>query len=145
MDTRHWLIVASQNHVQRGSAGGFAQACHGKPGPLRQMRTGDWVVFYSPTLEFRGPEKCQAFTAIGQVSDELVYQVDMGAGFEPFRRNVHFHACTPAPIRPLINDLSFISDKQRWGFPFRRGFMAIPAADFERIAAAMALTAQAAL
>ncbi len=33
----HWLAVASREHVKRGIAGGFAQVCHGKPGPLKQM------------------------------------------------------------------------------------------------------------
>ena len=33
----------------------------------------------------------------------------------------------------------FAADKRRWGFPFRRGFLAIGAGDFARIAAAMGI------
>lgn len=49
-------------------------------------------------------------------------------------------ACLPATevdIAPLIPALTFLPDKRRWGFPFRRGHFEIPAADMTRIAAAM--------
>ncbi len=67
-----------------------------------------------------------------------VYQHDMGGGFEPFRRAVEFVDCVETPIRPLIADLEFIEDKQRWGYTFRYGFFAISRSDFELIAEAMA-------
>lgn len=41
------------------------------------------------------------------------------------------------PIRPLINDLSFIKNKQSWGFMFRFGMFEIPKTDFELIKNAM--------
>ncbi len=43
----------------------------------------------------------------------------------------------PAPIQPLISGLSFIRDKQRWGFPFRRGLFEVEERDFVRIVQAM--------
>jgi hypothetical protein len=57
-------------------------------------------------------------------------------GFLPFRRDVDYRPATEAPIAPLIEALDFIPDKKRWGYPFRRGILAIGAADFARIAAA---------
>jgi hypothetical protein len=42
--------------------------------------------------------------------------------------------CVEADIRPLIPELSFIQDKDRWGYSFRTGFFEISVADFERIA-----------
>ena len=44
---------------------------------------------------------------------------------------------TPAPIRPLLPQLSFITDKQRWGYPFRRGLFEIDAADMAVIREAL--------
>ena len=75
----------------------------------------------------------QAFTAIGRVADDELYQVDMGEGFAPWRRNVNFLECDEVPIRPMIDALSFIRDKKRWGYMFRRGLFEIPAEDFELI------------
>ena len=79
-----WLGVVSRAHVQRGVAGGFAQLCHGKAQPLRRMKGGDWLVYYSPTAEMGGAS-LRAFTAIGRVGDDDVYTFDMGGGFIPFR------------------------------------------------------------
>ena len=45
---KYWIIVASKDHLQRGLAGGFIQANHGKAAPLKRMHVGDWVLFYSP-------------------------------------------------------------------------------------------------
>ena len=43
----------------------------------------------------------------------------------------------PAPIRPLLPQLTFITDPQRWGYVFRFGLLSIPEADFIRIMRAM--------
>jgi hypothetical protein len=55
----------------------------------------------------------------------------------PHRRDIDFVPCHEAPIRPLIGHLAFISDPQRWGYPFRPGHLAISEADFRLIAGAM--------
>ena len=55
----------------------------------------------------------------------------------PFRRAVQYLPATPAPIKPLIDELAFIRNKAYWGAPFRFGFVRIDARDFGRIAAAM--------
>jgi hypothetical protein len=138
MDTVHyWIIVASKDHLQRGFKGGFIQANHGKAVPLKRMQAGDWVIFYSPKLEFDKPQKLQCFTAIGRITDEDIYQTDMGGGFVPFRRNARFLRAQEVSILPLINDLTFIKDKTHWGAPFRFGTLQIPEKDFRLIAARM--------
>jgi hypothetical protein len=52
---RYWIGVASKEHVMRGVQGGFAQVCHGKEGPLKQMTPQDWIIYYSPTIKFGEP------------------------------------------------------------------------------------------
>ncbi len=42
-----------------------------------------------------------------------------------------------APIRPLIENLTFIKNKKSWGYIFRFGLIEIPEPDFLQIAAAM--------
>jgi EVE domain len=134
---KYWIIVASKDHVQRGLAGGFIQANHGKATPLKRMQAGDWVIFYSPKLEYGKPEKCQCFTAIVKVVEDEVYQHDMGGGFIPFRRKVQFLPSNDVSILPLINDLTFIKDKTHGGAPFRFGTLQIPEEDFLLIASRM--------
>ncbi len=137
---RFWVAVACASHVSVGVTGGFAQVCHGKPGPLARMKAGDWVAYYSPSSEMGGGTKLRCFTALGRVAGEP-YQVSMPGGFQPFRRTVDFvSAVRPAPIVPLLNDLAFIKDKQYWGAPFRFGLVEVSRADMAVIAQAMGAT-----
>lgn len=135
--TRYWIGVASLEHVQGGVEGGFAQVCHGKQGPLKYMTGGDWIIYYSPTVHFGGKDPCRAFTAIGQVHSEDPYPFTMSPHFVPWRRNVSFVPSQAAPIAPLLEKLTFIKDKSKWGFPFRRGCFEISQYDFQIIAKAM--------
>src|ERR1700722_18317727 len=113
---RYWIGVASKEHVQKGVEGGFAQVCHGKPGPLNCMEEGDWIIYYSPTLKFGGKEPCQSFTAIGKIIPGDPYTFPMSQDFIPWRRDVSFLKSQQTPIQPLLDHLSFIKDKHKWGF-----------------------------
>jgi hypothetical protein len=136
-----WIAVASKEHVLRGKAGGFAQVCHGKEGPLKQMREGDFLVYYSPTTEFGKKGKdvdCKSFTSIGRVANGGPYQFQMSPDFIPYRININYSPeASETSILPLIDQLSFIKDKKKWGFPFRAGCFRIPNADFDLISAQM--------
>ena len=135
--TRYWLIVAARDHVQKGVEGGFCQANHGKARNLKRMRKNDGVVFYSPKEQFGETTPLRAFTALGRVSGETVYQSPMAPDFEPFRRDIRFETVHEVPIQPLIDKLDFIRNKTNWGVTFRFGFLEIPEPDFERIAELM--------
>ena len=135
--TRYWIGVASKEHVERGVQGGFAQVCHGKAGPLNRMKQGDWIIYYSPTLRFGEKISCQCFTALGKIKDKDPYLFPMSDEFTPWRRDVSFTKIKEVPIHPLIDSLSFIKDKKKWGFPFRRGCFEIPKEDFQILAKAM--------
>lgn len=134
---RYWINTISLAHVRIGVEGGFTQADHGENTRLKRLEEGDLIAFYSPRTEFRGGEPLQAFTAIGRLADAEPYQVEMTPDFYPWRRRVEFLESEAAPIRPLIDELGFIRNKQQWGYPFRRGLFEVERADFERIAGAM--------
>lgn len=133
---RYYVNTVSRDHVQRGVAGGFTQANHGRPTGLKQLQRGDLIVFYSPKTAFDGGEPLQSFTALGSVADDEPHQAEMTPAFHPWRRRLDFLPANEAPIRPLIDVLSFLTDKQHWGMPFRRGLFEIPEADFALIARA---------
>jgi len=134
---RYWIAVVSKEHTQRGTSGGFMQVCHGKQAPLKRMKQNDWLIVYSPKESMNGDIKCQAFTAIGQTTDENVYQFAMSRDFIPFRRNIKFYDCQETSILPLIDKLNFIKNKSRWGYAFRFGFLEIGEHDFNLITATM--------
>jgi hypothetical protein len=139
-DRRFWVAVASADHARRGKELGILQVSHGKAGPLRRLRAGDGVAYYSPTVTLGGKDRLQAFTLIGTVKDDRVYQVDMGEGFHPFRRDVTYAEANEASILPLLDQLELTRGKRNWGYSFRFGLVEISRRDFATIAAAMGVT-----
>jgi hypothetical protein len=107
-----WIAVACAEHVRRGKEGGFVQVCHGKA-PYR------------------------SFTAAGLVAEGEPYGFDMGAGFQPWRRDVRWSPTHEAPIAPLLDRLAFTAGKTNWGYQLRFGLIAVERVDFELILAAM--------
>ena len=134
---QYWINTVSKDHVLRGLAGGFTQANHGKKTTLKRLNRGDYIVFYAPKTAYQGGEPLQKFVALGRVADAEPYQVTISPDFMPYRRKVDFINVKEADIRPLIPELSFITDPTRWGYMFRFGLFKIPQSDFEKIAACM--------
>lgn len=131
-----WLGVVSRDHVRRGVALGVAQIGHGKRAGLQRMAAGDRLVYYSPRESLGDGPPLRAFTAIGRVADDEVWQADEG-DFRPWRRRVIYDtAAVEAPIRPLVGVLE-LTRGPSWGIRLRRGLVEITAADFALIAEVM--------
>jgi predicted RNA-binding protein len=135
--TKYFLICASRDHVLKGVEGGFAQAGHGRKDFISKPSKGDWVVFYSSKDEFENGKPLQKFTAIGQVVDEEPYQPTASGNFKPYRRNIEFKNSQEVEIRPLLEHLTFIKNKKKWGFYLISGFREISKEDFNVIKTAM--------
>ena len=133
--------MVSRSHVQRGVEGGFIQLNHGKKAPVQRLKAGDRLALYSPRTDYPDGQPLQAFTALGVVVTGQVYQVEMSAEFKPYRVDVGFLPCQEAPIKPLVERLSFIKNKTHWGAAFRFGFLKVPEEDFALIASAMGVAA----
>lgn len=133
----YWVIVASRDHALDGVEQGIVQANHGKPGPLRRMQPGDGFVIYAPKQVYGQSEPYQRFVALGKVTDGPVFQAEVSPDFQPYRRKAIYRPNTEAAIQPLLEQLTFIRNKARWGYTFRSGCFQIPAVDFEIIRSAM--------
>ena len=137
----HWIGVVSRAHAQLGVAGGFVQLGHGKRAPLQRLHAGDGIVLYSPRTAYPDGKPLQSFTAIGTVTTGQIYQAEMTPQFRPYRVDVAFEPCREAPIRPLLDELSFVAGKAHWGATLRFGQLKIGAHDFALIAWAMGCAA----
>jgi hypothetical protein len=135
-NVQYWIAVASRDHVEASVAGGYVEINHGKSRPLERMRPGDAIACYSPRASWPDGARLQSFTAVGRVTAAPITQAP--AGHQPFRRQVAWLPCTPAPIRPLLEELTFVHNLEHWGAAFRFGFLRVPREDFLRIAGAMA-------
>lgn len=132
--TKFWIGVACKDHVENGVKLGICQFCHGKSAPAKRLSSRDFVIYYSSKVTMEGAEPYQKFTAIGEVIDDAPYQVDMGNGFKPFRRNISYFKARHIDIKPLVPLLPFIKNKNSWGYVFRYGFLEIDQESFEIIA-----------
>jgi predicted RNA-binding protein len=134
---KYWINVISKEHVLLGINLGITQSGHGKEAPLKRMKKEDWIIFYSPKQSLEGQEKLQAFTAIGQLADDTIYQYEISSTFKPYRRKVNFKKAKEISILPLIDHLEFIKDKKHWGLMFRFGLFEISEKDFNTISKQM--------
>ena len=57
--------------------------------------------------------------------------------FVSYRRAVVYYNSKEISVKPLIDQLHFITNKQKWGFMFSRGFFEINNQDYTLIANAM--------
>lgn len=99
------------------------------------MRSGDYLVYYSPTVEMRG-EPLRAFTALGQIMDDRVFAFDMGGGFVPHRRRVAYKRVREVPLAELKDRLELCA-RPHWGMLLRRGLLPLSEHDFQLIVKAM--------
>lgn len=130
-----WLGVVCHTHVRRGVSGGFAQLCHGRAAPLKKMKTGDYLIYYSPGVEM-GESDLRSFTALGRVVDDQVFEHDMGGGFVPYRRRVEYLQVRPVTLASLKDALELCA-RPSWGMALRRGHLPLSEHDFALIAEAM--------
>lgn len=127
-----WLGVVSHSHVLRGVELGIVQVNHGKRPQLARMHAGDAFVYYSPRTSYPDGETLRAFTAVGRIADDELWQADEGS-FQPWRRRADWDATArETPIRPLVGLLEFTRG-ENWGYALRRGLLSISDADFEVI------------
>jgi len=105
----------------------------GRPG---RMRRGDDLVYYSPRESLDSRLPVQAFTAIGTVVDDEVWQADEGE-FRPWRRRVAYvPGARDVPVGALRAELD-LTRAPNWGYQLRRGLVPLSDRDVEVIGAAM--------
>ena len=135
----YWLGVVCRDHVRRGRSLGIAQLGHGKRTGLARLAAGDQLVYYSPRTSLLDGEPLQAFTAIGEVAEDEIWQADEGT-FKPWRRRVDYLADTvDVGIRGLDGELALTAGPN-WGHRLRRGLLELTPADFGLIRSAMLKT-----
>ncbi|WP_431682424.1 EVE domain-containing protein [Kitasatospora sp. KL5] len=132
---RAWLGVVCRDHVARGTELGIAQLNHGRRDSIARLGPGDWLVYYSPRTSLAGGRPLRAFTAIGRVADDEIWQADEG-GFKPWRRRVDYLPAADAPLARFDGALDLTS-APNWGYRLRRGLVELTDHDLGLVRAAM--------
>jgi len=137
MATKFWVVATSRNHALDGATAGVVQVNHGKNGPLKRMSAGDKILFYAGKEVYGQKELCQRFVALAILADDTIFQYEVSANFKPYRRKAEYKKVKEAEIRPLIDSLEFIKNKEKWGYIFRTGCFEINKHDFNLIESQM--------
>jgi EVE domain len=138
--TSAWVGIASRERVTAAVQGGFCQLGHGRKAPVRRLEPGDYIIYYAPRERMRAGDVVQAFVAFGKILPGEPYRAAASNGFHPYRRSVEYSSGTDAPIRPLLQKLSFARDRVSWCQALRRGTFKIEPEDLKIIANAMTIT-----
>lgn len=133
MATKFWVVATSRDHALDGAREGIVQINHGKEGRLKRMSAGDKVLFYAGKKIYGQKEICQCFVALAVLTDDTIFQYEVSADFKPYRRKATYLKVMECAIRPLIDRLDFIKNKEKWGFVFRTGSFEINKHDFDLI------------
>lgn len=136
---KYWINVIPKERVLAAVAEGVMQS-QDNEAHLNRMKKGDWVIFYSPRLDIEGTTKLQAFTSIGQITDNTIYPVEKAPTSKMFRRKMNYVSAKETPLIPLIQKLLFIVNKKHWGTVFKLSLIQIPDDDFNLIAKEMNFT-----
>ncbi len=130
----YWVCQAAQEHVNIVRDKGYTQVNMGPRGPLETMNTGDWILYYSPTIYYgQDLPSCEQFSGISCVNDSRVYP--QGGQFpDRWRRNVDFFHCNPHHPAIFVGKVSFLPDHETWQDVLTQSFFEIPRNDFLVIA-----------
>jgi hypothetical protein len=131
-----WLGVVCAEHVARGVSLGIAQTNHGRRTGLARMRPGDWLVYYSPHRRLGESSPVRAFTAIGRIADDEIWQADEGT-FKPWRRRVDYRAEARWATVADLRDSLALTTAANWGYALRRGLIPLTLDDLATIHLAM--------
>lgn len=130
--TKFWIGVVSATHAETGMNRGFCAFSHGKKQAVSRLSPGDRFAYYSPREGYKEGDVVQAFVALGTVLEGDPYEVDFN-GTPGWVRPAQTDSFARAPVRPLLESLSFVSNPSHWGMTFRRSLFEILEKDFSRI------------
>jgi hypothetical protein len=100
---------------------------------LLWLKEGSILLFYQAKAGVRGYAIFETFSPISPLDATTMKQL----GIERLKAKVlckDWHTLNRAvQLRPLVNDLKFIRNKQNWGASLRTAFLEIPQSDFKLI------------
>jgi DGQHR domain-containing protein len=122
-----WLLTATLENWEIAQKNGVF-GCHGNNGFLDKIRKGDQYTAFIPKVGFVG---------YGTITGE--YFVSNFKLWEDKMYSHRFQVSTPiisgkvVPPASIVDDLSFVTHKKKWGIFFRAGMREIPLSDFNLI------------
>lgn len=141
---KNWIYVYTKKQADECIKFGFLQATSRKKSFLQKLSLGDEVILYCGSEDIGKKSSIQSFLAIGKVTENSLYEffpdfvsfkkdgeVFMKKTQEPFFRiKMEFYLQAEVKIKPIIEDLEFIKNKEKWGVTFLNYQIQISEKDF---------------
>ena len=127
---RYWIAVIPKSRVE-SPCGNFAMFAHGRHTAVKRTRPGDWLAYYSPRTKLerrRGSARLHGHRPIQPSANPMKWRC--GRARVGWRRDIAFEKAHEADVYPLLDQLSFITDRQHWGIPFHRSLFSVSRDDF---------------
>jgi hypothetical protein len=138
MTQKFYIGVVARDHALIAAKAGYCSFSHGKQATVDKLNIGDQFVFYAPKSGVMEGETVQAFVALGTVTGEQsVERMWADTKFSAWTKEAAFVPINEVPVKPMLDDLSFVSNPRYWGMAFRRSFFEITPEDFSKIHKAM--------
>jgi hypothetical protein len=144
---RYWILSMSEdNYLISKEHGLIGITDHGKY-VIYRMAIGDMVTFYIPRkkVDSRPNDPAQHVRKIRGIarvtgaafkSDEAVWHLRHNEPF-PHRRRVEFLSDATTNAQPMLEGLSYVTNKLHWALPLRNGYVEVTQKDFETIQSAL--------
>ncbi len=134
MKQQYWICNAALEHVNIVKKKGYTQINMGPRKPLANMNVGDWIIYYSPTINFEDSiPTCQKFTGIAVIRDTKIYPQGNQQP-DHWRRNVEFFDCNHHHPQDFFGKVSFLSEHCNWIQILNQPIFSISRDDFAIIA-----------
>ncbi len=138
MAQKFWIGVVARDHAMIAQEQGVCAFSHGKESAVSRLSAGDKFIFYCPKTGINEGAIVQAFCALGTVTDDIPFQRKWAhTEFTAWVRNADYAKVSQVPTKPMLEDLSFVTNPRYWGMAFRRGLFEISADDFNLISKQM--------
>lgn len=137
MAQKHWIAVVHKSLATIMAQHGFVAFSHGKKLAADKVSVGDSVILYAPKTDFEG-DPVQAFVGLAAVTGEQsTERAFPGTDLTAWTRAARFAKTRDVPVKPMLEDLGFVTNPRYWGMAFRRSLFEISQADFDHIEKAM--------
>ena len=133
---KFWIGVAHARQVGIIREKALVAFSRGQKAPVARMAKGDRVAYYAPRTDFEG-DPVQAFVALATVTDAAPFEAPLVDEATAWVRAARYRKVREAPVKPMLDELSFVTNPRHWGMAFRRSHFEVTEADFARIARAM--------
>jgi predicted RNA-binding protein len=106
---------------------------------LKSFQSGDLITFYVSRASLSSNTKISKFIGLARIEGRS-YQSTAPIwkhGIFPQRIGIELLAQKSCDVKSLIEDLTFIKNKEHWGAAFLSGIIKVPPGDFEAIQKSM--------